>query len=81
VPLEFGHLERGTRGDLCPEDGYRAQSRVSILGTLKINEFALKEREAEVALASMKQSILPLPETLQRISGTTPGCEIGGKMR
>ena len=29
------HLERGTRGDLCPEGGYRAQPRVSTLGTLK----------------------------------------------
>jgi hypothetical protein len=33
--LQFGHLERGTRGDLCPEGGYRAQPRVSTLGTLK----------------------------------------------
>jgi hypothetical protein len=35
------------RGDLCPEGGYRAQPRVSTLGTLKINEFALKGREAD----------------------------------
>jgi hypothetical protein len=26
---------------ICPEGGYRAQPRVSTLGTLKINEFAL----------------------------------------
>jgi hypothetical protein len=31
-PLEFGRLDRGTRGDLCPEGGYRAQPRVSTLG-------------------------------------------------
>ena len=48
VALQFGHLERGTRGDLCPEGGYRAQPRVSTLGTLKINEFALKGREADL---------------------------------
>ena len=41
VPMQFGHLERGTRGDLCPEGGCRTQPRVSTLGTLKINEFAL----------------------------------------
>jgi hypothetical protein len=35
------------RGDLCPEGGYRTQPRVSTLGTLKINEFALKGREAD----------------------------------
>ena len=29
VPLEFGHLERVTRGDLCPEGGYRVQPGVS----------------------------------------------------
>jgi hypothetical protein len=34
------------RGDLCPEGGYRTQPRVSTLGTCKINEFALKGREA-----------------------------------
>jgi hypothetical protein len=28
--------------DLCPEGGLRAEPRVSTLGTLKINEFALK---------------------------------------
>jgi hypothetical protein len=44
--VQFGHLERGTRRDLCPEGGYRAQPRVSTLGTLKINESALKGREA-----------------------------------
>jgi hypothetical protein len=38
----------GTRGDLCPEGGYMAQPRVSTLGTLKINEFALKGREADL---------------------------------
>jgi hypothetical protein len=43
--MQFGHLERVTRGDLCPEGGYRAQPRVS---TLKINEFALKGREADL---------------------------------
>ena len=37
-----GHLEKVTRGDLCPEGGYRAKPRVSTLGTSKINEFALK---------------------------------------
>jgi hypothetical protein len=42
IEVQFGHLDRGTRGDLCPEGGYRAQPRVSTLGTLKINEFALK---------------------------------------
>jgi hypothetical protein len=26
-PAVFGHLERVTRGDLCPEGGYRAQPR------------------------------------------------------
>jgi hypothetical protein len=39
--LQFGHLERGALDDLCPEGGYRAQPRVSTLGTLKINAFAL----------------------------------------
>jgi hypothetical protein len=46
--LQFGHLERGTLDDLCPEGGYKAQPRVSTLGTLKINEFALKGREADL---------------------------------
>jgi hypothetical protein len=32
----------------CPEGGYRTQPRVSTLGTLKINEFALKGREADL---------------------------------
>jgi hypothetical protein len=32
----------------CPEGGYRAQPRVSTLGTLKISEFALKGREADL---------------------------------
>jgi hypothetical protein len=45
--LQFGHLESSVRGDLCPEGGYRTRLRVSTLGTLKINEFALKGREAE----------------------------------
>jgi hypothetical protein len=36
------------RGNLCPEGGYRAQPRVSTLGTLKINEFALKGQEADL---------------------------------
>jgi hypothetical protein len=35
------------QGDLCPEGGHRTQPRVSTLGTLKINEFALKGREAD----------------------------------
>jgi hypothetical protein len=35
------------RPDLCPEGGYRTQPRVSTLGTIKINEFALKGREAD----------------------------------
>ena len=30
--LQFGHLERGTPGDLCPEGGYRAQPRVETPG-------------------------------------------------
>ena len=30
-----------------PEGGYRTQPRVSTLGTLKRNEFALKGREAD----------------------------------
>ena len=34
--------------DLCPEGGYRTQPRVSTLGTLKINEFALKGRKADL---------------------------------
>jgi hypothetical protein len=46
--MQFGHLKRGTRGDLCPEGGYRAQPRISTLGTLKINEFALKGLEADL---------------------------------
>jgi hypothetical protein len=32
----------------CPEGGYRAQPRVSTLGTLKISEFTLKGREADL---------------------------------
>jgi hypothetical protein len=41
-------VRRGAlRYDLCPEGGYRTQPRVSTLGTLKINEFALKGREAD----------------------------------
>jgi hypothetical protein len=48
LALQFGRLEGGTRSDLCPESGYRAQPRVSTLGTLKINEFALKGREADL---------------------------------
>jgi hypothetical protein len=39
---------------LCPEGGYRAQPRVSTLGTLNINEFALKGRETDlIKLAPM----------------------------
>ena len=34
-------------GDLCPEGGHRTQPRVSTVGTLEINEFALKGREAD----------------------------------
>jgi hypothetical protein len=45
---QFGHLKRDTWGDLCPEGGYRAQPRVLTLGTLKINEFALKGREVDL---------------------------------
>ncbi len=45
--LQFGHLESSVRGDLCPEGGYRTQPTVSTLGTLKINEFALRGREAD----------------------------------
>ena len=57
--MQFGHLERGTRGDLCPEGGYRAQPRVSTLGTLKINEFALKGRETDqIELAPIAASRL-----------------------
>jgi hypothetical protein len=52
--MQFGHLERGTRGNLCSEGGDRSQPRVSTLGTLKINEFALKGREADlIKLAPM----------------------------
>src|ERR1700744_6237597 len=41
-------VRRGSlRYDLCPEGGYRTQPRVSTLGTLKINQFALKGREAD----------------------------------
>jgi hypothetical protein len=32
----------------CPEGGYRTQPRVSTLGTLKISDFALKGREADL---------------------------------
>ena len=35
----------------------------------------------ENGVASVTQAILPPPETPLRISGTTPGCEIGEKMR
>jgi hypothetical protein len=45
-------LERVTRGDLCPEGGYRVEpgvsTLVSTLGTLIINEFVLKGREADL---------------------------------
>jgi hypothetical protein len=60
--LEFGHSERGTRGDLCPEGGYRAQPRVSTLGTLKINEFALKGREADL----VKLALIAAPKITVR---------------
>jgi hypothetical protein len=60
--VQFGHLERVTRGDLCPEGGYRAQPRVSTLGTLKINEFALKGREADL----IKLAPIDAPETTVR---------------
>jgi hypothetical protein len=49
-------LERGTLDDLCPEGGYRAQPRVSTLGTHKINELALKGREADLHL-SLRQKL------------------------
>ena len=54
IEVQFGHLDRGTRGDLCPEGGYRAQPRVSTLGTLKINEFALKGQEADLCRAKIR---------------------------
>ena len=39
---------------LCPEGGYRAQPKVSTLGTLNINEFDLEGREADlIKLAPM----------------------------
>ena len=54
IEVQFGHLDRGTRGDLCPEGGYRAQPRVSTLGTLKINEFVLKGQEADLCRAKIR---------------------------
>jgi hypothetical protein len=45
--VQFGDLERVTAENLCPEGGYRTQPRVSTLGSLEINEFALKGREAD----------------------------------
>jgi hypothetical protein len=58
IEVQFGHLDRGTRGDLCPEGGYRAQPRVSTLvstlGALKINEFALNGREADLCRAKIR---------------------------
>jgi hypothetical protein len=41
VPLEFGRLERATRGDLRPE-GATGFSPGFNPGTLEINEFVLK---------------------------------------
>jgi hypothetical protein len=32
--MQFGHLKRGTRGDLCPEGGYRAHPGLSPLAPL-----------------------------------------------
>ena len=61
--LQFGHLESLVRGDFCPEGGYRTQPRVSTLGTLKINEFALKGRVANqinlAPIAAQKPLFLP----------------------
>jgi hypothetical protein len=47
VPLESGHLKRGTLGDLCPEGGYRFSPGFNP-GNLKINEFVLKGRGADL---------------------------------
>jgi hypothetical protein len=57
--LQFGHLERVTRGDLCPEGGYRVQPEVSTLGTLKINEFALKLKGREADLIKLTPIAAP----------------------
>jgi hypothetical protein len=59
LSLQFGHLERVTRGDLCPEGGYRAQPRVSTLGTLKLNEFALKLKGREADLIKLAPIATP----------------------
>jgi hypothetical protein len=40
-------VEGNFGADLCPEGGDRTQPRVSTLGNLKINEFALKGREGD----------------------------------
>ena len=59
VPCSLENLERGTRDDLCPESGYRAQPRVSTLGTLKINEFALKLKGREADLIMLAPADAP----------------------
>jgi hypothetical protein len=46
-PCSFDIWRGLLRGDFCPEGGYRTQPRVATLGTLKMNEFALKGREAD----------------------------------
>jgi hypothetical protein len=48
LQLDIWRFGERDSGDLCPEGGYKAQPRVSTLGTLKINEFALKGREADL---------------------------------
>ncbi len=71
VPQQFGHLERGTRDDLCPESGYRAQPRVSTLGTFKINEFALKLKGREADLIKLA------PIAAQNLECAIETCTIG----
>jgi hypothetical protein len=44
---------------LCPEGGYRAQPRVSTLGTLNINEFALKLKGREADLIKLAPMATP----------------------
>jgi hypothetical protein len=68
-------LESSVRGDLCPEGGYRTQPRVSTLGTLKINEFALKlkGREAEqINFAPMAAQKLECSTALTPTRSTQP---------
>jgi hypothetical protein len=43
----------------CPEGGYRTQSRVSALGTLKISEFALKLKGQEADLIKLAPIVAP----------------------